>query len=128
LGEALMPPVLYVAIGGAIGAPLRYVVDSWVQRKFGPVFPWGTFVINISGSLLLGFITGLALYHGFPNAPKILIGTGFCGAYTTFSTFVFESVALGKDGTARLPVLNVFGSVLAGLAAAAVGLLFAAAV
>jgi CrcB protein len=116
-----MPAVLYVAIGGAIGAPLRYVVDSWVQGKLRPVFPWGTFLINVSGSLLLGFITGLALYHGFPNAPKLLIGTGFCGAYTTFSTFVFESVALGRDGAARTSMVNVIGSVLVGLVFAAAG-------
>ena len=117
---------LLVAVAGAIGAPARYLLDLWVQRRVGRVFPWGTFAINVSGSVVLGFVTGLALFHGLPQAPKLLIGTGFCGAYTTFSTFVFESVRLGEENATGPAIGNIVGSVVAGLAGAAGGLALAA--
>jgi CrcB protein len=117
---------LLVALAGGVGAPMRYLVDIWVQRRTARLFPWGTFVINVTGSLLLGFVTGLALFHGFPNTPKLLIGTGFCGAYTTFSTFTFESVRLGQEGATKQAAANVVGSAVLGLAAAAAGLALAA--
>jgi CrcB protein len=119
---------LWVAIAGAIGAPARFLLDAWVQHKTDRIFPWGTFVINVSGSLILGFVTGLVLYHGLPNTPKLLIGTGFCGAYTTFSTFTLESVRLTEDRAVPAAFGNVFGSVVAGLLGAAAGLVLAAAV
>lgn len=119
---------LWVAIAGAIGAPARFLLDAWVQHKTDRIFPWGTFVNNVSGSLILGFVTGLVLYHGLPNTPKLLIGTGFCGAYTTFSTFTLESVRLTEDRAVPAAFGNVFGSVVAGLLGAAAGLVLAAAV
>ncbi len=119
--------ILVLLLGGAIGAPTRYLVDGWVQDRVSGVFPWGTFVINITGSLLLGVITGLALYHGLGDLPKIAIGTGFCGAYTTFSTFSYETVRLLEEGSVGLAAGNAFGSVAAGLAAAAIGLAIIAA-
>ena len=73
----------------AIGAPLRHVVDVSISERVQGRFPWGTFVVNATGSLFLGVLTGLALYHAFPKTPKVILGTGFCGAYTTFSTFTF---------------------------------------
>ncbi|MGZ4690939.1 MAG: fluoride efflux transporter CrcB [Acidimicrobiia bacterium] len=114
-------------IGGAIGAPARYLLDGFVQDRAHGVFPWGTFVINATGSLILGLITGLAMYHGLGDLPKIAIGTGFCGAYTTFSTFSYETVRLLEEGSVGLAAGNVFGSVAAGLAAAALGLALTAA-
>jgi CrcB protein len=114
--------MLVLLVGGAIGAPTRYLVDGWVQDRVSGVFPWGTFVINISGSLLLGIVTGLALYHGLGDLPKIAIGTGFCGAYTTFSTFSYETVRLLEEGSVGLAAGNAFGSVAAGLVAAGLGL------
>jgi fluoride exporter len=114
-------------VAGAIGAPTRYLVDGFVQDRVRGVFPWGTFVINVSGSLLLGFVTGLALYHGLGDLPQTAIGTGFCGAYTTFSTFSYETVRLLEEGSVGLAAGNAFGSVIAGLAAAAAGLAIAAA-
>lgn len=119
---------LWIAIAGAIGAPARFLLDAWVQHKTDRVFPWGTFVINISGSLILGFVTGLVLYHGLPNTPRLLLGTGFCGAYTTFSTFTLESVRLAEDRAVLEGVANVLGTVVAGLLGAALGLVLAAAV
>jgi fluoride exporter len=116
-----------LVLGGAIGAPARYLLDGFVQDHTEGAFPWGTLVINISGSLLLGLITGAALYHAFPNTPKIWLGTGFCGSYTTFSTFTFETVRLLEEGAVADAVRNASFSLLVGAAAAAAGLAIAAA-
>ena len=118
---------LGLAGAGAVGAPVRYLLDGYIAERARGVFPWGTFVINVSGSLLLGFITGLALYHAFPSTPRTILGTGFCGAYTTFSTFTYETVRLGEENAWVEAVLNVAGSLVASLAAAAAGLAIAAA-
>src|SRR5512134_3685458 len=74
---------LGVVLAGAVGAPLRYIVDGLVLDRSGGTFPLGTAVINITGSLLLGLLTGMALYHGFPATSKIVLGTGLCGSFTT---------------------------------------------
>jgi fluoride exporter len=118
---------LGVALAGAIGAPSRYLLDGFIQARTGGDLPYGTLAINVSGSLLLGFITGLVLYHALPNTPKVLLGTGFCGAFTTFSTFAFESVRLSEEGEQLRAVLNVGVSVAASLLAAALGLVLASA-
>lgn len=115
-------------IAGAIGAPTRYLVDDFVKRRHPGAFPWGTLVINISGSLILGVVTGLALYHGLGPIPKTAIGVGFCGAYTTFSTFSYETVRLVETGALGPALANALGSVIAGLAAAALGVAVMAAV
>lgn len=119
--------IVSLLIAGAIGAPTRYVVDGFVQDRVTGVFPWGTFVINVTGSFLLGMITGLALYHGLGDLPKTVIGAGFCGAYTTFSTFSYETIRLLEKGSVGLAAGNALGSVAAGLAAAATGLAITAA-
>lgn len=118
--------LLAIALAGAIGAPARFVVDGFVGDRLGRVFPWGTFLINVSGSLLLGLLTGVALYHGFPSVPKAFLATGFCGAYTTFSTFGYETVRLADENAGLLAAANALGSLAAGLAAAAAGLALAA--
>jgi CrcB protein len=111
-----------VAVAGAIGAPLRYVIDGLVSGRIRNTFPFGTFVVNVSGSFVLGLITGLVLYHAFPANGRLIIGVGLIGAYTTFSTFTFEAASLIERGEARLAVLNIGGSVVMGAAAAAAGL------
>jgi CrcB protein len=116
--------ITFVA-AGAIGAPLRYLVDGAVQDRTEGAFPWGTFVVNASGSLLLGFVTGLTLYHAFPDTPRIVLGTGFLGAYTTFSTFGFETVRLLEEGAIAEAFRNALGTLITGAAAAAVGLALA---
>jgi CrcB protein len=118
--------LLAVAVAGALGAASRYLLDGLVQDRVEGVFPWGTWVINVSGSLVLGFLTGLALYHGLTDAPKAVIGTGFLGAYTTFSTLMFETIRLYEDGSRYESLLNAAGSLAGGLAAAAAGLALAA--
>lgn len=110
---------------GAVGAPCRYLLDTFVQDHAAGVFPWGTFLINVTGSFALGLITGAALYHAFPTTPKIILGTGFCGAYTTFSTWTFESVRLVEEGALRDALLNAAMSLLVGATAAGAGLALA---
>jgi CrcB protein len=118
---------LGVAVAGAVGAPARYLLDGVIQARAGGDFPLGTLFVNVSGSLVLGFVTGLVLYHALPNTPRVLLGTGFCGAFTTFSTFAFESVRLSEEGEQLRATANVAVSVVAGLLAAGVGLLLASA-
>ena len=113
-------------IAAAVGAPLRYLVDGAIAERAEGVFPWGTFVINASGSLVLGVLTGLGLYHAFPKVPKVILGTGFCGSYTTFSTFTYETVELLEEGALNEAARNAFGTILVGAGAAALGLALAA--
>ena len=115
--------ILAVAIGlaAAVGAACRYLVDQIVQHQHDQTFPWGTFVINVSGSLLLGLSTGLALHHGLPPVPTALIGVGFLGGYTTWSTYLWETLALAEAGALQEAAVNVVGSLAVGLAGAAAG-------
>lgn len=115
---------LAVAVGlaASLGAVCRYLLDQLVQHQHDQTFPWGTFVINISGSLLLGVITGLAIHHGLPKWPTVVVGVGFAGGYTTWSTYVWESIALAETDALAEAFTNIAGSLIAGLAAAAAGL------
>jgi len=115
-----------LVVAGAVGAPTRFLLDGFVQDRVSGAFPWGTFAINMSGSFVLGMITGLALYHAFPATPKIVLGTGFCGAYTTFSTWTFETIRLVEERATREAVLNAGLSLVLGMAAAGAGLALAA--
>ncbi len=107
----------------AVGAPARYLLDGAITRRTGGTFPWGTCVINVSGSFLLGVISGLGLYRGLSSDVRVVAGTGFCGTYTTFSTFTYETLQLVEGGARRYVALNLAG----GLVAAAIGLTLAAA-
>lgn len=113
--------VLLVALGAAIGAPLRYLTDRYVQSRHESRFPWGTLTVNVAGSALLGFLVGL------PVAPEVaaLLGTGFCGALTTYSTFGYETLGLARSGERFHALAYALGSVLAGLGAASLGFLLA---
>ncbi len=115
----------FVAAAG-VGAVLRYLVDLAVSSRAREPWPWATLLINVTGSAILGFLTGLALYHSFPKTPRVILGTGFCGAYTTFSTFTFETVRLLEDGQEGAALRYLAGTVFLGAAAAAVGLALAA--
>lgn len=112
--------VLLVFAGGAVGAPLRYLLDRWItDRRRAGVFPWGTLAVNLAGALVLGFVLGAA--HHLPEAVVTLLATGFCGALTTFSTFGYETMRLLEDGSLLEAGLNALGSLIAGIALAAAG-------
>lgn len=113
--------LLLVLVGGAVGAPLRYLTDQAVQARSGSVMPWGTLTVNAVGSLVLGIVAGLASVHDVPGWVGTLVGTGFCGALTTFSTFGYETVRLIEDGSYAEAGLNVVISVAVGLVAVVTG-------
>ena len=114
--------LLGVALAGALGAPARYLVEQAVSIRHRWLFPWGTFVVNVGGALALGILAGLVLAQGFSKDAQTVLGTGFLGAYTTFSTFAYETVRRAEEGAPRVAVAYALGSVVAGVAAAAVGL------
>ena len=114
-------PLLLVFIGGMIGAPLRYLADKAIQARHDSVFPWGTFTVNVCGAFVLGALTGAAAAHALPESATLLLGTGVCGALTTFSTFGFETLRLLEDGSLAEAGLNALGSLLTGVAAAIAG-------
>lgn len=98
---------LFIAVGGAAGAVLRYVISGWSYRLLGTGFPWGTFVVNILGSFLIGFLWQLFEYVPISSNMRSLIFIGGLGAFTTFSTFAFESLNLFRDGQITLGVANI---------------------
>ncbi|HEY5857045.1 MAG TPA: fluoride efflux transporter CrcB [Aldersonia sp.] len=106
--------MVLVLLGAMVGAPARYLLDRAVQRRNRSPFPWGTFAVNVLGSAILGALTGAAVSTNWHD----LAGVGFCGAFTTFSTFGYETVRLAEDGAYLYATANVVVSVLSGLAAA----------
>jgi CrcB protein len=108
---------LLVAVGAAVGAPARYLLDAAITARVGTRFPWGTLVVNVLGSLVLGVLAGGAVDGGL----LALAGTGFCGAFTTASTFTWEVLALGERGEVRRAAAYVVASVAVGVGAAALG-------
>jgi CrcB protein len=120
--------VVMVLLGGAIGAPVRYLVDLFVQARHHSVFPWGTFTVNVLGSLVAGGTAAAVVDVTAPSWVLALVGTGFCGALTTFSTFGLETVRLLEDGRWLTAMLNCAASLLVGLGACAGGYAIVAAV
>lgn len=119
---------LLVVGGGMVGAPLRYLTDRTVQSRHDSVFPWGTFVVNLVGCLVLGLLTGAAIAGAADSHLRLLLGTGLCGALTTYSTFSYETLRLTETGARLYALFNVAGSVAAGLGAAFAGVALAQAV
>jgi CrcB protein len=110
--------VLLVLVGGMIGAPARFLADRFVQVRHDSAFPWGTFAINVAGSAVLGFLLGAQQHLGLSGQVVDLVGTGFCGGLTTFSTFSYETLRLLEDRAIAKAGLNVLGSLVAGVLAA----------
>ena len=113
---------LVIGIGAFLGANVRYQVATWATQRFGSTFPYGTFLINISGSFILGFFMAFLRDRAFihPNY-RLFFATGFLGAYTTFSTFTYESLRLLQDDNLLLGFANILGSMAVGLVGAFLG-------
>jgi CrcB protein len=112
---------LLVVLGAVVGAPLRYLTDRAVQARHDSVFPWGTFVVNVTGCLILGLLTGAASAGAAGPHLQLLLGTGLCGALTTYSTFSYETLRLTETGAGLYAAANVAASLVAGLGAAFAG-------
>jgi len=120
--------VLLVLLGGAVGAPLRYLTDLFVQSRHDTPFPRGTFTVNVVGCLVAGATAGAVSATDGPEWVLTLVVTGFCGALTTFSAFGFETVRLIEEGALRAAGLNTVATVAVGFAAAAGGWALASAI
>ncbi|OAA23389.1 camphor resistance protein CrcB [Frankia sp. EI5c] len=112
---------LLVIGGAAVGAPLRYLTDRVVQARHDTLFPWGTLTVNVVASLLLGLVTGAVTAGVASDQVALLVGTGLCGALSTYSTFSYETLRLVEEGAPLLAAANVAGSVAAACLAAAAG-------
>jgi CrcB protein len=112
-----------IAIGGAAGALARYVLDTWISERAAGLFPWGTLVVNVSGSFTLGLLFALTVERGvLPPESRAALMIGFLGAYTTFSTFMLESLRLVEEGAYAAALVNIAGSVALGFGAVVVGM------
>lgn len=118
-----MEKILWISIGAVLGANLRYWVGDWAAQRFGSGFPYGTMLVNLTGSFLLGLLVSLTFEH-FIIDPRlrILLTIGFLGSYTTFSTLAYESVTLITQGQWGLGLFNLLGSTLLGVLFAALGI------
>lgn len=111
-----------VALAAALGACARYLLDFFILNRVRGPFPVGIFIVNVTGSFALGVLAGLVGRGAAPEALSLVLGTGFLGAYTTFSAWMYESVRLIEEGVWGLALLNLLGSLLVGTLAAALGL------
>lgn len=118
-----MTPLLFVAVAlaGGVGSAARLLVDGLIRTRWASSFPWGTTVINLTGSFLLGLVTGLAMAHVLDDAWKVVIGTGLLGGYTTFSTASVETVRLLRAGRLRAGLANGLGMLVGAVLASALG-------
>ncbi|MFE0102028.1 fluoride efflux transporter CrcB [Streptomyces sp. NPDC059009] len=112
---------LLVIVGAMAGAPLRFLTDRAVQARHDSVFPWGTFTVNVVGSLVLGLVTGAVTAGAGSSDLQLLVGTGLCGALTTYSTFSYETLRLAESGARFYAAANAVASVVAGLGAVFLG-------
>jgi len=115
--------ILLVALGGGAGSILRYLCSRWIQMHQAGGFPWGTFAVNISGCLLIGIFWGLAARHEYFSEPvRLLLMTGLCGGFTTFSALSIESISLIKEQKTGLMFFYIVISIITGLAATYTGI------
>lgn len=114
--------ILLVAVAAALGAAARYAVQVVIDSRWPAPVPWGTWTVNVGGSFALGLLMGAAIARGLPQDVVLVLGTGFLGAFTTFSTYAYESVRLLERGHTAGAVANLAGSLVLGIAAAAAGL------
>jgi CrcB protein len=118
--------ILVISLGGILGANTRYFVSLYVAERLGAAFPYGTFVINVTGSLIIGFfLTLISERYSVDPLWRLFFATGFLGAYTTFSSYTFEAAQLIRDGLYVPAFLYLFGSVLAGMIGVFMGIVAA---
>ncbi|GAB16843.1 protein CrcB homolog [Gordonia effusa NBRC 100432] len=110
---------------GALGAVARFVVDGIVRARVTVTFPVATLLINVTGSALLGVVAGLVMFHAAPSAVMTIVGTGFCGGYTTFSTASLEAMVLMRERRRWRSLAYAAVSVMASVVACALGMYFA---
>jgi CrcB protein len=120
--------VLAVMAAGALGAGARFVLDGAVKSRRATTFPWATLAINVSGSFLLGLIAGAVMFGTLDSDAQAVVGTGFCGGFTTFSTASFETVRLAEKRRSLSAAANALASVVGSAVACAAGLVLASAV
>ena len=113
--------ILLLTLAGGLGAAARFALDGAVRERWPSEFPWGILVVNVLGSFLLGLLTGLVL-AGADDAWRLVLGAGFCGGFTTFSTALVDTVRLTRGGAARTALLNLAGTLALTVLAAAFGL------
>ena len=118
--------LLFLSVGGVAGTLARYGLSGWIYAWAGTGFPWGTFVVNVAGSFLLGFLARLAEVAPLSVEVRAMLTIGFCGAFTTFSTLSYETIALLQQGAWTRAAAYAFGSLGVGLVALAAGLSLAA--
>lgn len=117
-----MQTLAALVVGAALGATTRYYITLWAAARFGTAFPYGTLIVNIAGGAILGFfLTLAATRQELSPAARLLISTGFCGSLTTFSTFSYETILLLQEGRTALAMVNIVGSLVAGLIAVVAG-------
>lgn len=118
-----MTPYLLISLGAILGANARFLLANWAAERWGTAFPFGTLIINLSGSLVLGFFLTYTLNHSLTDPRyRQLVAVGFLGAYTTFSTYTYDSVSLLLNGNWQSGLLNLFGSAILGALAVLVGI------
>lgn len=125
--------LLLVAAGGAVGAAARFMLDGTIRARHHGAFPWGTFVVNVLGSLVIGLVAGFVLFGGATGGGsgesvvaveqwRLALATGLCGGFTTFSTAMVEAVRLARSNRVRLAVVSTIGTLVATVAAVAAGI------
>ena len=117
--------IVLLALAGGLGAAVRFMMDGLIRARVRTALPWATIFINVSGSLLLGFLAGLVMEGKAPESLQPILGTGFLGGYTTFSTASLETIRLVQSGRMGLALVNGLGSMAVSVAAAAAGVWFA---
>jgi len=117
-----MSQLLYVSLGGALGAISRYLVAGWIQNIFSTIFPWGTITVNILGSFLLGFVLQASIEGSISSEYRLLLAVGFLGAFTTFSTFAYEALELLKLGQVWQMFIYIGFNLLGGIFLVALGM------
>ncbi len=116
-----MREIAVIAVAGAFGSLSRYGASSWAERRFGDVFPYGTLLVNVAGSFLLGLVLGMAIAGKLPKLAQAGVGTGFLGAFTTFSTFSCDTMLLLRAGRLAAAAGNIVLNLAFGLVAAFLG-------